>query len=325
MLFKHWTQVKASEQTFNTLEPISIMENLSNLLIDNQLNVIAELTRGDKKNHKIVFTAEGRIEQFELVIRIVKHAPDLNFFEIEAFRTQVENLDAFSITHHDHSFSLSPADLLIYHREEYRKVSLEIAFGKTIPEEMKQIAQSTAFILLDHASGEYDFAIKIGSANFLEIPKEATAGPLNEFVTVFDQLWPNKLKHTGIFPLSDKEDRWNEFEISDQNDPDNKRLVQRIEKADVLVGDFNYCYALTITADVDRKENLSLIYELEDTINPALRFNKQGIYCQNTFYQGVRTMLWHVQDKQSAIALAQRASDQYRTLSVKIEYKFDLC
>ena len=113
------------------------MENLSNLLIDNQLNVIAELTRGDKKNHKIVFTAEGQIEQFELVIRIVKHAPDLNFFEIEAFRTQVENLDAFSITHHDHSFSLSPADLLIYHREEYHKVSLEIAFGKTIPEEMK--------------------------------------------------------------------------------------------------------------------------------------------------------------------------------------------
>ena len=27
-----WTQVKASEQTFNTLEPISIMENLNNLL-----------------------------------------------------------------------------------------------------------------------------------------------------------------------------------------------------------------------------------------------------------------------------------------------------
>ena len=44
-----WTQVKASEQTFNKLEPISIMENLNNLLIDNQLNVIAELTRGDKK------------------------------------------------------------------------------------------------------------------------------------------------------------------------------------------------------------------------------------------------------------------------------------
>lgn len=56
------------------------MENLNNLLIDNQLNVIAELTRGDKKNHKIIFTAEGRIEQFELVIRIVNHASDLNFF-----------------------------------------------------------------------------------------------------------------------------------------------------------------------------------------------------------------------------------------------------
>ena len=113
------------------------MENLNNLLIDNQLNVIAELTRGDIKNHKIIFTAGGRIEQFELVIRIVKNVPDLNFFEIEAFRTRIENLDAFSITHHDHSFSLSPADLLIYHHEEYRKVSLEIAFGKTIPEEMK--------------------------------------------------------------------------------------------------------------------------------------------------------------------------------------------
>lgn len=318
-----WTQVKASEQTFNTLEPISIMENLNNLLIDNQLNVIAELTRGDKKNHKIIFTAEGRIEQFELVIRIVKHAPDLNFFEIEAFRTRVENLDVFSITHHDHSLSLSPADLLIYHHEEYRKISLEIAFGKTIPEEMKQIAQSTAFILLDHALGEYDFSIKIDCVNFLEIPKEATAVPLNEFVTVFDQLWQDKLKHTGIFPLSDKEDRWNVFEISDQNDPDNKRFVQRNETADVLVGDFNYCYALTITADVDSKENLSLVYELEDTINPALRFNKQGIHCQNTFYQGVRTMLWHVQDKQSAIALAQRLADQYRTLSIKIECEFD--
>lgn len=90
-----------------------------------------------------------------------------------------------------------------------------------------------------------------------------------------------------------------------------------------MVGDFNYCYALTITADVDSKENLSLVYELEDTINPALRFNKQGIHCQNTFYQGVRTMLWHVQDKQSAMALAQRLADQYRTLSIKIECEFD--
>ena len=322
-----WTQVKASEQTFNTLELISIMENLNNLLVDNQLDVIAELTPGDKKNHKIIFSAQGRIEQFELVMRIVKHAPDLNFFEIEAFRTRVKNLDTFSISiaHDDDSFSLKPTDLLISHNEEYRKISLKIAFGKTIPEEMKQIAQSTAFTLLDHVLGEYDFSIKIGSVNFLETPNEENAVPLNEFVKIFDHLWQDKLKHTGIFPLSDNEDRWSVFEISYENDPDSKKLVQRNESADVLVGDFNYCYALNVTADVDSKEILSLVYELEDTINPALQINKQGIHCQNTFYQGVRTMLWHVQDKQSAIALAQRVADQYKTLSVKIECEFDPC
>lgn len=35
-------------------------------------------------------------------------------------------------------------------------------------------------------------------------------------------------------------------------------------------------------------------------------------------------MLWHVQDKQSAMALAQRLADQYRTLSIKIECEFNL-
>lgn len=34
-------------------------------------------------------------------------------------------------------------------------------------------------------------------------------------------------------------------------------------------------------------------------------------------------MLWHVQDKQSAMVLAQRLADQYRTLSIKIECEFD--
>ncbi|OCG41230.1 hypothetical protein A9G25_00155 [Gilliamella sp. Bif1-4] len=70
-----------------------------------------------------------------------------------------------------------------------------------------------------------------------------------------------------------------------------------------MVGHENYCYALNVIVDIDSKETLSLVYELEDAINLALRADKRGIDCQNSLSEGVRNMLWYVGNKQSVLQL----------------------
>lgn len=169
-----WKQVKTSEQSFNKLELIDIMETLNNLLNENQLDVIAEVTQGSKKNHKIIFTSDGKIEQFEQVMEITKQAPDLNFFEIEAFRQRTKNVDSFTIQLRDDSFSLGTTDLLIQYKKDHRKISLGILFGKTIPEEMMKQAQTMALIILDHILGEYDLAVRVVAIEFLEVAQDTS-------------------------------------------------------------------------------------------------------------------------------------------------------
>lgn len=318
-----WKQVKTSEQSFNKLELIDIMETLNNLLNENQLDVIAEVTQGSKKNHKIIFTSDGKIEQFEQVMEITKQAPDLNFFEIEAFRQRTKNVDSFTIQLRDDSFSLGTTDLLIQYKKDHRKISLGILFGKTIPEEMLTQAQTMALIILDHILGEYDLAVRVVAIEFLEVAQDTvTTMPANEFVTIFDSIWKEDLKHTGVFP-NNEEDQWIVFELASHNESNGNMLVHRNEAANALVGHTNYCYALNIIADVNSKAVLSLVYELEDAINIALRTDKRGIHCQNSFSQGTRNMLWHVGDKHLALQLTQQIAKQYKTLSVKIECNFD--
>jgi hypothetical protein len=311
-----WRQVKKSEQSLNELELIDIIKNINKLLDENQLDVIAEITIGDIKKHKIIFTADGKIDRFEYVMEITRQAPDLQFFEVEAFRQRTNNVDTFVIKSEESSFSLSATDLLIQYKESYRKISIGILFAKTIPEDMVKQAETMALIYLDHLLGEYDFAVRLESIEFLKTDHNAVTIPANQFVTIFDRLWKEDLKHTGV--LNVQEDQWIVFELTDL-----KILVHRNEAANSLVGHENYCYALNIIVDIDSKEALSLVYELEDTINLALRADEQGIHCQNSFSQGVRNMLWHVGNKHSALQLVQQITDRYHTLSVKTECEFD--
>lgn len=316
MIRDFWQQVKNSEQSLNELDILDIMKNINNLLDENQLDVIAEITVGDTKKHKIIFTADGKIERFEYVIEIFRQAPDLQFFEVEAFRQRINNVDTFVITSKESSFSLGATDLLIQYKESRRKISIGIMFAKTVPEEMIKQAETMALIYLDHLLGEYDFAVRVEAVEFLKIDQSATTIPANQFVTIFDRLWKEDLKHTGIFNI--QEDQWIVFELTDL-----KMLVHRNEAANSLLGNENYCYALNVIVDVDSKETLSLVYELEDAINLALRADERGIHCQNSFSEGVRNMLWYVGNKQSVLQLVKQITNRYNTLSVKIECEFD--
>lgn len=316
MIRDFWQQVKNSEQSLNELDILDIMKNINNLLYENQLDVIAEITVGDTKKHKILFTADGKIERFEYVIEISRQAPDLQFFEVEAFRQRINNVDTFVIKSKESSFSLGATDLLIQYKESCRKISIGIMFAKTVPENMIKQAETMALVYLDHLLGEYDFAVRVEAVDFLKIAQSATTIPANQFVTIFDRLWKEDLKHTGIFNI--QEDQWIVFELTDL-----KMLVHRNEAANSLLGHENYCYALNVIVDVDSKETLSLVYELEDAINFALRADERGIHCQNSFSEGVRNMLWYVGNKQSVLQLVKQITNRYSTLSVKIECEFD--
>lgn len=314
-----WQQVKASEQSLNKLEFKEIMDNINRLLAENQLDVVAEITSGLKKNHKIIFTSNGKIECFEQVMEISRQAPDLDFFEIVAFRQRAGNVDNFMIQLSDHSLSLSATELLIQYKEDQRKIYLGILFGKTIPVAMVKQAQTLALTILSHILGEYELVVRVNTIEFLENAEDTLTMPANQFATIFDNIWEKNLNHSGIITNDKDKDQWLVFKLDD------KLFGMRNEAANVLVGDKHYCYALTIAAEVDSKQTISKIYDLEDAITSALGADKQGIHCQNIVSQGTRTMLWYVTSKYLAIEIAQSIVNQYKTLSINIVCEFDPC
>lgn len=318
-----WNKVKQSEQSLSELQPLDLIEKLNNLLSENQLDVIAEIMGGEVKKHKIIFTAEGKIEHFELVVEIVKLAPSLDLFEIEAFRQRANKISDLEINFNGTSFSLGASDLLIQYHEDHRKISLDLMFAKPIAKDQINYAQTLALVILNHLLGEYDLAIKVQSINFVDTMPDSNSITAEEFAKRFDDIWKNDLKHTGVFPISESEDQLFVFELASKDDPDDTTLVQRNETANALACDINYGYGLNLSIKLDCKETLSLVYDIEDAISAAFRENKKGIHAQNSLHQATRTMLWYVEDKHFATQIIQNILNQYQDLSVKIDCEFD--
>lgn len=315
-----WQKVKLLEPSLQKLQLREIMENINQLLCENQLEVIAEISgfSGDEKI-KIIFTAEGRIELFEQVLDIVKLAPSFDMFEIEAFRQRANEMSDLETNVNGSSFSLGASDLLIQYHEDRRKISLGIMFTKPIAKEFNETAQTLALVFLDHLLGEYDLATKVQSIDFLDTIKGSEAIAVDQFVARFDQIWKEDLKHTGIFPIAADNDQWFVFELVSREDPNDAILVQRNEAANAMVCDINYGYSFNLSVELESKETLSIVYELEDAINSALY--KKGIHCQNILHQATRTMQWQVTDKDIATQVVQQILNQ--NLSVNIECKYD--
>jgi len=315
-----WQALANAQPKLQQMEARDAMEAINALLQPHFPHLAAELQGGPEDGiYDLIITAHGSTERFQDVMSLTQAAPKLAMFQhVIAFRARTEMND-FGMSMDN--FSLSPADILVGHYADAGRVGLQLWFVKPIPQDMLDHAKHMSFILLDHAIGEYDFAIKIGPVEFMDNAPEQTTVSLSAFPPVLDSFWRDDLKHTALFPTGENE--WTGFELVSNTDPDDKLLVQRNESAMALVGRADMLWRLQVEVALDNKDDLEIAREFEDQLETMLAQTQEGITSQITLHGNVRSMNWHVSDVEVALAKAQKLAQTFAPLQFDISSEFD--
>lgn len=315
-----WQALADAQPQLQQMEARDAMEAINVLLQPHFPNLAAEL-QGKLEDgvYDLIITAHGATEHFQDVMTLTRSAPKLPLFQhVIAFRARTE-MGAFGMSMEN--FSLSPADVLVGHYAHEGRVGLLLWFAKPIPQDMVDHARHMSFILLDHAIGEYDFAIKIGPVEFMDDAPEQTTVSLAAFPAVLDNFWRDELKHTALFPTGEYE--WTGFELVSNTDPDDKLLVQRNESAMSLVGRADMLWRVQVDVVLDHKDDLEAVREFEDQLETLLAQTQEGITSQITLHGNVRSMNWHVSDVETALAKAHKLAQNFAPLEFDISSEFD--
>ncbi len=318
-----WQELTKAQPQLATQEVRDTMESINALLQPHFPDVAAELlqlhSEGSCGRYDLIITAHGSVEHFQEVMDLVQSAPKLDLFsEIIAFRARTDT-EGFAMSMGD--FSLSPDDIVVAHYADAGRVGLQLWFAKPIPQDFVDHAKHMSFILLDHAIGEYDFAIKIGPVEFMDDTAERPTTNLAQFPAILDAFWRDELKHSAIFPTGDN--HWLGFELVSNTDPDDKLFVQRNESAMALVGRADMLWRLDVKAEIGNGDELELVREFEDQLDTLLTQTQEGISSQITLQGNLRSMSWQVSDSQGAMVKAQKLAQNFAPLEFEISTEFD--
>ncbi|MFZ3003328.1 MAG: hypothetical protein WA071_23640 [Undibacterium umbellatum] len=315
-----WQTLENAQPQLQKMEIRDVMETINTLLEPRFPKLAAELQGRDEDGvYDLIITAHGATEHFQDVMTLTRSAPKLALFpNVIAFRARAE-MGEFGINMDN--FSLNPADILVSHYADAGRVGLQLWFAKPIPQDMIDHARHMSFILLDHALGEYDFAIKIGPVEFMEDEPAQETVSLATFPAVLDAFWRDELKHTALFPTGEYE--WTGFELVSNTDPDDKLLVQRNESAMSLVGRADMLWRVQVDVVLDHKDDLEAAREFEDQLETLLAQTQEGITSQITLHGNVRSMNWHVSDIETALAKAHKLAQNFPPLEFDISSEFD--
>ncbi|MFZ6746164.1 hypothetical protein ACO0LC_23295 [Undibacterium sp. JH2W] len=315
-----WQALANSQPQLQQMEARDAMEAINALLQPHFPNLAAELQgKPEDGVYDLIITAHGATEHFQDVMSLTQTAPKLTMFpNVTAFRARTE-MGEFGMSMDN--FSLSPSEVLVGHYADAGRVGLQLWFAKPIPQDMVDHARHMSFILLDHAIGEYDFAIKIGPVEFMEDEAEQDTVSLAAFPAVLDSFWRDELGHTALFPTGENE--WTGFELVSNTDPDDKLLVQRNESAMSLVGRADMLWRVQVDVVLDHKDDLEAAREFEDQLETLLAQTQEGITSQITLHGNVRSMNWHVSDVETALAKAHKLAQNFAPMEFEISSEFD--
>ncbi len=258
---------------------------------------------------RLVVTAHGSIEQFENVQALVRQAPPIPGYALQAFRSR--NLGgSFAMRMQD--FELSCADVLVAHYDAGGVVGLELGFGKTIPQDMRDHARHMAFIMLDHVLGEWDFAVRVGPVDFVE-GFSGEPVPLSDFVPVFDAFMHEALGRSYELP-AEQDESWMMLEVrgreaSADAPPD---LLSFRASANAVATRADLPYFVTLELGFESQEQLDQVRDAQDALGSELERLHLGLLVFTRVQQmSARVAACYVSDAQAATALMQHLATQY--------------
>lgn len=270
---------------------------------------------------RLVVTAHGNIEQFENAQALVRQAPHLEGYTVQAFRSRTASGN-FAMGMQD--FELSCDDVLVAPYDAGGIIGLELAFAKAVPDAMQEHARHMAFILLDHVLGEWDFSVRVGPVDFVEAATEAS--PLSQFPAVFDAFQRETLGRTYRFP-QEENDRWISLEVRsrDADEDDAPDLLTFHDSAHALATRADLSYFLTLRFPIDSQESLDSARDAQDALDAELLRQQRGILAF-TRMEGMdfRVAAFYVDDPDAAAQLArQLAAEHAPGLEAALALEYD--
>ena len=207
-----WREFACREAELAALAPQQFVEQANALIEQRAPGLGVELEQAaDGRLPLLVVTAHGNLDAFESVQALVRHAPPLQHWRLQAFRSRALGSD-FSMG--IDGFNLACSDVLVAHYDAGGTVGLELSFEKIIPQDMIEYARHMSFIMLDHVLGEWDFAVRVGPVEFVDAFSDEVEGaePLSVFPAIYDAFVREQLGRSYAFPPA-VDDSWTMFEV----------------------------------------------------------------------------------------------------------------
>ncbi len=273
-----WQELVYEERNLALMPDQEYVVKANEMLTRYAPDLALELERADGSLFKrIVISAHGNTEQFENAMAVVRAAPSMPGYKIQAFRNRTLGSD-FSMRMDD--FELACSDVLVAHYDAGGIVGLELAFEKIIPQDMRDHAQHMAFIMLDHVLGEWDFAVRVGPVDFVDAfsPGVSGAEPLSVFPPIFDAFQRDDMGRTYRFPKDD-DAAWSAFEVRQRDAADDAPadLLSLRLGANAVATRADLPHYLELTMPVASTQDLELAKQVQHSLQTAWEPLEQGI------------------------------------------------
>lgn len=302
--WREFSDAQASLQA----QPLRERVEQANAIIERHVSGLALEMAGGEGDAVVdlIVTAHGSIENFPLLMQLAAAAPALHCYRVRAFRERTSQAD-FPIGMD--GFQLATSEVLVACGQDDGKAALEIRFDREIPGDFQDHARNMAFIMLDHVLGEYDFAVKVGAVDFVEVSADPQAQwvRLSDLPPLFDRYWTGTLGRSGDFPAGERD--WSGMELymgdpdsEDDGEPDpaDTAIVMVNRSANPVAMRADLSYALTIDLEVGNRDALAAVQALQDQAATLLELPQLGILAYTLLRAGRRKAVYYVGDEQMA-------------------------
>ena len=330
-----WGEFAAAQPRLQALPLLDRVEE-ANAIIERHLEGIALEMSGDNDDAVVdlIATAHGSVENFPLLMQLVAAAPTLAHYRLRAFRERTTQPD-FPIGMD--GFELATSDVLVALGRDDGQAALEIRFAREIPSDYQDHARNMAFIMLDHVLGEYDFAVKVGAVDFVEVSQdpEAQWTALSQLPPVFDRHWTETLGRTGDFPQGEHD--WAGMTLAfgggesdgagdggeDEDKSADTAIVMVNRSANAVAMRADLAYALELDLAVGNRDELAAVQALQEQAATLLELPQLGILVHTLTRAGRRKAVYYVGDEQMARQALAPLLLRDEAASLELSTRFD--
>lgn len=181
--FWKWVGAHVSELKSVKTGQEPVMNELTEELSKAAPGLTTELGVGTEPFEFIV-SADGRIENFDAVKRLVGNAPAIPGVKVIAFRPR-KKIDGFEMRMGDLSIAAANVKYVSSKDPKPGRVTLDL-YVDGMTEENRKSVERAGFVLLDSSIGEFDMETKIGGIEFHPAPAPEGAKALADLAAEID-------------------------------------------------------------------------------------------------------------------------------------------